>query len=589
VVDQEWCFSCDNPESFDHCSLRRNPSLSRRVSAHIHDHNKVSAGASQALRIFNPTPESLKNLRAHEPRLKPALMCAQKYEAVGCAGGSARENANFPRGTLTRILCIAGLCASASVSTICIAAGAAYYNKAQYQSQGWLSLNMARALKETLPLLINILVAALTESTGFIHATTLRWALGEKLIFTSNLRLFSRGQGHFAFGRISNFLNAGFLILSYSATSLVLVGLPPDEVCNQPQLNVKSCGDDAVYFCPGALIGLGIGLAGNAALTIWQLSTITVPTWSSSPIDIVWASSSIGQKRRAEKRCMLSVHESMSNSAPRKPKALQQSAWSAHREVRRVLIYLWAIVIAVLIWFGGLAGGISAAWRPCTRQDSYICTVFSGSSWSLLPDTRGLTSFAQIDTVSNTPGVDGSLKITDNEGFAGAFVLIMAFQSILTIGLHCAELLVTLSRDEDEWRETTTRKGQIDRNALLTVTMSWKSVILLALKPIVHWLFGLGMSFYKDWGIFMRPPQLLYLSFAFMALAALGTYLCFSRPKGPQPAAFGHVQTLTNLIDDWNEQLHWGDKGQGIDGIHHAGTANSELPPIIMTEEYAAG
>jgi len=519
-----------------------------------------------------------------------ADVSAQKHEALGSEEGSARGHANFPRSTLIHILCIIGLSASASVSIACIAVGVAYYNKAQHQdrNQGWLSLNMARASKETLPLLFNVLVTVLTESTGFIHATTLRWGLGEKLTFTSNLRLFSRGQGRSALGRISNFLNAGFLILSYSASSLILVGLPPVQVCIQHGLSVKSCSDHAVYFCPGALIGLGVGLAGNAALTMWQLSTITIPTWSSSPIDIAWASYSIGQRRRVEKRCMISVHESMSNDAPRRPKTLQQSAWSAHREVRRVLIYLWALVIAVLIWFGGLVGGISAARRMGFRQDSWISTVFYGSSWSLLPDTRGVTSFAQIDTVANTPGVPGSPNVTVNEGFAGAFILIMAFQSMLTMGLHCAELLVTLSRDEDKWRETTSRKGYTDRNALLTVAMSWKSVVLLALKPIVHWLFGLGMSFYVAWGIFMRPPQLLYLSFALIIVAGLGTHLCFARPKGPQPAAFGHVQTLINLIDDWNEHLYWGDKGQGIDGIRHAGTANSELPPVIMTEEYAA-
>lgn len=517
-------------------------------------------------------------------------MSAQKYALIDSG------NTAFPRGTLTRWLCIAGLCASYSFAIVCVAVGGAYFKSAQNESQGWVSLDIARGLKETIPLLVNVLVAVLTECSGYIHATTLRWALGNNLNFTSNLRLFSRVKGCLPFGIISNFFNAGFLILSYSATSLILVGVPHAQICDVAQsdlqLNGPHCDKaDAVYFCPGALIALGIGLAGTAALTTWQLFTIEIPTWSSSPIDIVWASFSIGQRRKVGGRCMVSVHESASDTAPRKPEDQQQSAWLAHRDVRNVLIYLWVIVIAVFIWFAGLAGGISHAAGICATNVVYVCTVYAGSSWSLLPDTGGITSLAQIDTVFNQAGGGGpgSSVITNNSGFAVAFLLILAFQSFLTMGLHCTELLVNLSRDEDVWRETSTHTGYFSRNAFSNVARSWKSLLLFALKPIVHWLFGLGMTFYYGWGIFMRPPQLLYLSIAMIIVAVLGTYVCFTKPKGPQPAAFGHVQTLVNLIDEWDEHLFWGHKGRGTDGICHAGTANVELENVVMTEEYAAG
>lgn len=85
----------------------------------------------------------------------------------------------------------------------------------------------------------------------------------------------------------------------------------------------------------------------------------------------------------------------------------------------------------------------------------------------------------------------------------------------------------------------------------------------------------------------MRPPQLLYLSLTTIALAKLGTSVCFIRPKGPQPATFGDVQTLTNLIDLWSEHMFWGHKGRGADGICHAGTADVKPEQIIMAEEYA--
>jgi len=89
---------------------------------------------------------------------------------------------------------------------------------------------------------------------------------------------------------MSNFLNAGFLALSYCATSLIFAGLPPAEGCSYAGLVGVTCKPYIVYFSPGALIALGIGLAGNAAIAIWQYRTVNILTWSSSPIDIAWAS-----------------------------------------------------------------------------------------------------------------------------------------------------------------------------------------------------------------------------------------------------------------------------------------------------------
>lgn len=71
-----------------------------------------------------------------------------------------------------------------------------------------------------------------------------------------------------------------------------------------------------------------------------------------------------------------------------------------------------------------------------------------------------------------------------------------------------------------------------------------------------------------------------------------GTYLCFRRPSGPQPVAYGNVQTLVDLVDDWgkeHEGLYWGDKGHVAcdeDGeIRRAGTTGrSEGVGLIRME-----
>lgn len=53
-------------------------------------------------------------------------------------------------------------------------------------------------------------------------------------------------------------------------------------------------------------------------------------------------------------------------------------------------------------------------------------------------------------------------------------------------------------------------------------------------------------------------------SLMFALLATCMTYLAVRRPKGVQPAAYGHIQTLSNLVDEWPEKpdmkLWWGYK-----------------------------
>jgi hypothetical protein len=62
----------------------------------------------------------------------------------------------------------------------------------------------------------------------------------------------------------------------------------------------------------------------------------------------------------------------------------------------------------------------------------------------------------------------------------------------------------------------------------------------------------------------------MYLTFAFFVFALVCTFIARRRPRGPQPAAYGHLQTLANLVDNWSPTMWWGHK---VDGavIYHAG------------------
>ncbi|KAJ8594486.1 hypothetical protein M405DRAFT_808898, partial [Rhizopogon salebrosus TDB-379] len=53
--------------------------------------------------------------------------------------------------------------------------------------------------------------------------------------------------------------------------------------------------------------------------------------------------------------------------------------------------------------------------------------------------------------------------------------------------------------------------------------------------------------------------------------ACFCTVVALSRPRGPQPAAYGHLQTLANLVDEWSPVMWWGHKEDEIPYCH-AGT-----------------
>lgn len=58
--------------------------------------------------------------------------------------------------------------------------------------------------------------------------------------------------------------------------------------------------------------------------------------------------------------------------------------------------------------------------------------------------------------------------------------------------------------------------------------------------------------------------QILNYSVALSVFTLTLTVIVLWRPKGPQPAAYGHVQTLANVIDEWSATMWWGHKHAGF-------------------------
>jgi len=255
---------------------------------------------------------------------------------------------------------------------------------------------------------------------------------------------------------------------------------------------------------------------------------------------------------------MLSIMEASKTAGkPEKPKVPQPSLRMADASTRHITRFVWVLFPMTLIWAIAIYFIIK-----------HTSGELSGPKWIYF----GYGSFSSHF----------------------CFLLFVGgFQSFATMGLHSVELLVNRSRDELLWRRAAphSRRRNIpgapkSYGSIIAAVTSWQSVGLYAFKPIVHWLFGNSLSAKSNIQDpsakgNMSPPYTFGLAAIILFLAFFGTILARMRPAGCIPAAWGHLQTLADLIDDWGdgdaEKLFWGDKGQGEGGVRHAGTAVDKM------------
>ncbi|KAG1878627.1 hypothetical protein C8R48DRAFT_687564, partial [Suillus tomentosus] len=160
------------------------------------------------------------------------------------------------------------------------------------------------------------------------------------------------------------------------------------------------------------------------------------------------------------------------------------------------------------------------------------------------------------------------------------FVNMAVVQGPLTLGLHCSELIVNVIRDERQWRCATRREGlRVATNPLKPIFTHPLCLILFIAKPFLHWMFGLSFDIGPD-------VYIWNLCIALFILACFFTFISLRRPHGPQPAAYGHLQTLANLVDEWSPVMWWGHKEDGIPYCH-AGTSDHPLPDVKIDCVYA--
>ncbi|KAG1822522.1 uncharacterized protein BJ212DRAFT_809884 [Suillus subaureus] len=307
------------------------------------------------------------------------------------------------------------------------------------------------------------------------------------------------------------------------------------------------------------------------------IRAVKILTWSSSPFDLTAALVHHTQLTPVTLRCMRCVSDLDTDGGSAKPSEIQPSAWHAHPSIRKVVIFLWVVVAACAGW----AALVMYIWHKYAYQDGMLSDhALTIQTWSFLHNES-----------SNSIGYH-------MPGFAWIllYVNMAAIQGPLTLGLHCSELIANVIRDERQWRCATGRNGlRTATNPLKMIFTHPICLVLFVAKPFLHWMFGLSLVIDATStdgkttlpvAVFMYTGQIWNLCIALFIFSCFFTFVALRRPRGPQPAAYGHLQTLANLVDEWSPVMWWGHKEDGIPYCH-AGTSDYPLPDVKMDCIYA--
>ncbi|KAG2071889.1 hypothetical protein BDR04DRAFT_1117339 [Suillus decipiens] len=477
----------------------------------------------------------------HPSSLLPydALPNQQDFDSMTCdAKFTADTRTEFYDCSLTsRRWAFVGVACSSIFSCLCIVASIVIVASHGFNSvvvtntvpEDFLTRLNLRA--EILALSLNLIVTLCTESIGFVHGISLRSALASesRLRFNTNLRLLTAARGWCnPNGILLNSISTILLIISYSSASLVVcIDFEP----SQPGF------DPDVAFAGLPLLILGVALLLQAIIALSGIRAVKILTWSSSPFDLTAALVHHTQLTPVTFRCMRSC-----------------AGWAG------------------LVMFIG---------------NKYFNTfpldyALTPKTWSLLHNK--LSNYI----IYIMPGVDLQAWIL-------LFVNMAVIQGPLTLVLHCSELIANVIRDERQWRSATGRRGlRVTTNPLKMIFTHPICLALFVLKPFLHWMFGLSFNILPEiideqllyLQVVMYTAQIWNLCIALFIFACFFTFVALRRPRGPQPAAYGHVQTLANLVDEWSPVMWWGHKEDGIPYCH-AGTSDHPLPDVKMDCVYA--
>ena len=245
------------------------------------------------------------------------------------------------------------------------------------------AIQIQSAPTEALGLAMSLIVTLCTESTGLLHGISLRYALASesRLHFNSNLRLLTAARGwRNPNGSLLNGIMAVLLIISYTSASFVISSfdgflwtLNPDASITYPEYSY-------VFIAGPPLIVLGIALLLQVVISLSGIWAVKILTWSSSPFDLTAALVQHTQLTPVPFRCMRGTSESDMYGGPSKPSETQPTAWHAHGSIRKVIYFLWGLVVACAGWTA-VIGLIN--WLP---PEAIVAVQTSSSSSPFVPN-----------------------------------------------------------------------------------------------------------------------------------------------------------------------------------------------------------
>lgn len=523
---------------------------------------------------------------------------------------------DYDRSLKTRQQCIAATFIGAVLSLFCFIFGLIIALRDPHNLALRLPIPIQDNWNEAISLVINLIIGFANDGMAFAHSCSLRWALlaEGRLEYNTNIRLFTHARSSPPNRRPANILSLASLILCYGASSMLIVGGEPEDrerdiTCWNLGFQVDS---EYAWVNATALCALGVGLGTQAALAGWCIymsmpkkgSSIgsTVPSWNSDPLNTTLTALNLGLFTRRPGRAMLSVHRRNEPSSASNPLPQQKSIWALRQSsVRVVLILVWtyallsvAAPLIVIMIPKTLSCVFCLTWNnPCSGdQEDYGLYHKNFAEFSMWPgDLLNAAGEATIPYFW--------------ECLLGV-LYVSCFQGTQTCGLHAVELVVNMSRDEAAWRRATSRDGAkpVGGDDSLTAAMkSWENGVLFVAKAVLHWIIGEAMMptidprMGKFW-LCVAYSRLMVYAILAISTALFTTWLATRGYSGPQPAALGNVQTLADLIDDWNTndkgRFWWGDKSSAVKDVNrevscrHAGTGKwkDELGTVSIEHVY---
>ena len=451
----------------------------------------------------------------------------------------------YDKADSTRIGMILGICVS-----ILVAIGALIVTITSFTSS-YLAFEANPIVAQIIPLAFNAVVSVCTDVLSYAHSVSLRWALYRegRLDYNSNLRLFTSAKKCKLNKWPTNILSAVMLIISYTAANQTVL-IYKDKEYNFHFIN----------FNPVALLMLTVSFLGQILIAFFCMRQAKrqVWTWSSNAPNAALAQLSKGRLTPATRLGSTSSgHGNDDDTVSNRPQKQEPMAGSS-TSTKRIAWFL-AVMLGVCIAFAGLIAGLTAANHQADEMSFFVNPTTNRTSNEI--QFHGVV---EIDVLPKSPNVSFILL-----GFI-MFIWGTAFQTIVTLTLHCIELIVNTSRDEAQWRAASGSKGaRLSVNPIISAISSWQWWVLFTLKPLVQWLFGtasmsLGQQGVGDPIVWFNCVPLFVLSVVVAVLLGFVLLLVYSKPKGRQPAVYGHLQTMVDLVDDWgtekNEKLFWNTK-----------------------------